>query len=313
MEKPQFDPGLTQQYTDRLRRSINPDGSFNVKLRGSRFKDRSLYLRLINMDWPWFIVSVFTGYLAVNLLFAFLYLMVGVEHLHGAETSMPGSPFWGAFFFSAHTLTTVGYGSISPEGPIANTVASIEAMAGVLGFAIATGLLYGRFSRPQARILFSEKILIAPYQTGSAVMFRIANRRENVLMEVEAALLFMTVDGHPPHVKRNFVDLPLERPKVFFLPLTWTIVHPIDESSPLYGKSEQDLIDEQVEFIVLIRCFDDTFSQTVDARYSYPSDQIVWARKFGPAFHVDSEGEFVLEIDKLNDTLPAPFQQTVRF
>ncbi|HYZ86467.1 MAG TPA: ion channel [Bryobacteraceae bacterium] len=300
MAQPNFDPGLTTQYTGRLRRSINPDGSFNVKRPTRLFGDNALYLRLINMGWVPFLALVFLSYVVVNLVFALIYLGIGVENLKGSDVWMPGSPFWAAFYFSAQTLTTVGYGAIAPQGHPANAVAAVEAMMGWLGLAFATGLLYGRFSRPQARLEFSEKLLIAPYQGATAAMFRVANRRPNVLMELSATVLLMTVNRCETGLKRDFAELSLERQGIYFLPLSWTVVHPINPDSPLFGLSQQDLVDRESEFLILIRCFDDTFSQTLQARYGYTVDDIVWGGKFQPAFHVDGEGDFVLDLDQLH-------------
>src|ERR1044072_4520011 len=164
MRKPGFDPGLTQQYTGTFRRVINKDGSFNVHRRGTTWRDTHQYLTLINMSWPGFFGVVFASYLVANILFALLYYAIGMDHLQGSEAPTQFDRFLNAFFFSAHTLSTVGYGNISPKGIAANTTASFESLVGVLGFALATGLLFGRVSRPSARVGFSPKMLVTPYQ-----------------------------------------------------------------------------------------------------------------------------------------------------
>ena len=208
--------------------------------------------------------------------------------------NVPGY-FLNDFFFSAQTLSTVGYGAMSPRGLAANVLSSLESMVGLMGFALATGLLFGRVSRPSARIAFSERMAIAPYQDGWSLQFRIVNKRSNSLMELEAKMLLMTVDGP----KREYMILKLERPSVYFFPLTWTIVHPIEPDSPLQGKTAADLAKLQAEVLILIKGYDDTFSQTVHARYSYRYDEIEWQARFQPAFHVDPEGDLVLEINKV--------------
>jgi inward rectifier potassium channel len=306
METPSFDPGLTQQFIAPLRRAINHDGSFNVHRRGSTWRDVHPYLHLINMPWPGFLAIVFAAYLAVNTLFALIYASLGVEHLQGADESLPFAHFLNAFFFSAHTLTTVGYGSLSPKGVAANIVAAMEAMVGLMGFALATGLLYGRVSRPSARIGFSPKMVVAPFQDGLSLQFRIVNRRINVLMELEATMLLMTVDGPPGKLKRNYAPLKLERHRVYFLPLTWTIVHPIDHNSPLRGLSPRDLERLQAEVLILVKAFDDTFSQTVHARNSYRFDEVIWSAKFKPAFEFDPGGDIVLNLHDVGATVSAP-------
>ena len=182
-------------------------------------------------------------------------------------------------------MTTVGYGAVYPHGAAANVLAAVEAAFGLTGFAFATGLLFARFSRPSAKLVFSDGMVVAPYRDITSLQFRIANQRRNVLMEVHADMMLMTVEqGLDGQLKRNFAVLSLERKKVFFLALTWTVVHPIDENSPLWGKSR-----------------DDTFSQVVHARYSYRWDEIEWSAKFVPAFYPAPEGHMVLDVGKVGE------------
>lgn len=299
MKKESFDPGLTTQFYGELRRAINPDGTFNVHRKGTRLRDENLYLKLIDTTWPRFFLWVVAVFLVINFAFAEIYLTLGSDRLQGAEPEM--SPFVNAFFFSVHTLTTVGYGNVFPRGTGANVVSAIEAATGLMVFAVMTGLLYGRFSRPSARILFSDHALIAPYQDGTSLQFRITNARSNTLMNLEARVLLMTVASNDGQLKRNFIDLELERRKVYFLPLTWTIVHPIDSTSPLFGKTAEDLAKESMEILILVQAFDDSFSQTVHSVYSYRHTEIVWGAKFVPAFSIDQSGDLVLELDRVHE------------
>jgi len=303
MHQPTFDPGLTQKFTVPLRRAINKDGTFNVHRRGTTWRDTSAYQFLVNVHWAGFFACVLLAYCAVNTLFALAYYALGPEQLQGADASTNFAHFLNSFFFSAQTLTTVGYGSISPKATAANFIAAFEAMIGLMGFALATGLLYRRVSKPSARIGFSEKMLIAPYQDGTSLQFRIVNLRKNNLMELEANVMLMAVEGSPGNLKRDFTVLKLERPSVYFFPLTWTIVHPIDEDSPLYGKTAADLERLQAEVLILIKGFDDTFSQTVHARYSYRYDEIAWGARYAPAFDVDERGDIKLEVNKVGALL----------
>ncbi len=140
---------------------------------------------------------------------------------------------------------------------------------------------------------------MAPYQDQSSIQFRIVNQRPNILMDLEANLVLMTVEGPPGKLTRRYQSLKLERDRVYFLPLTWTIVHPLDETSPLYGKTAEDLERLQAEFVILIKGFDDTFSQTVHARYSYRYDELQWQAKFQPAFEIDENGDMVLNVDQV--------------
>jgi inward rectifier potassium channel len=304
MRKPSFDPGLTQTFAGPLRRIINDDGTFNVRREGSSWRDIHPYLYLINMGWPAFLGTVFVAYAIANLIFACIYAAIGIDQLDGANAPTALHRFLNLFFFSSHTLSTVGYGNISPRGIGANSVAAVEALFGVLGLAVATGLLFGRVSRPSAKIGFSESMVIAPYQDGSALEFRVANRRSNSLVELDARLVMMRVQTEDGVPKREYDMLRLERPNVIFLPLTWTVVHPIDQDSPLFGKTAEDLRELQVEFLILIKAYDDTFSQVVLARRSYRHDEVVWGRRFAPAFFVDDGGGLVVKLDQVGALNP---------
>ena len=300
MRKPTFDPGLTQQYAGVLRRSINKDGSFNVRRTGGSWRHLHPYLTLLNMGWSTFFVVVFAAYFVANLLFAAGYFLMGPEGLQGADLSSEARRFWSDFFFSSHTLTTVGYGNISPSSVSANVLSVVEALVGLLGIALGTGILFGRFSRPSARIAFSDHMLIAPYQERTSLQFRIANLRPNVLMEIEANLILMTVDGPPGAQTRNFQRLKLERDAIYFLALSWTVVHPLEDDSPLFGKTASDLERLQAEFVVTIKAYDDTFAQFVYARYSYRYDELTWQARFQPAFEIGPDGNMLLHVDRVS-------------
>lgn len=304
LNQQQFDPGITQTYAGDLRRIVNRDGSFNVRRRGWSLKDLHVYQLMVSMSWPAFMGLVLALFAVVNLVFTALYASAGLDNLAGAAAPTRIESILNAFFFSVQTLTTVGYGAISPKGIATNAIASVEAMMGVLGFAFAAGLLYGRFSRPSARILFSDHAVIAPFRDGVSLQFRIANRRSNAIVNLEATVLLMTVEWVGGEHKRRYVPLELERPTVYFLPLTWTIVHPINEASPLKGLTREQLAERSAELLVLITGFDDSFSQVVNARTSFRFDEIVWGVRFVPAFHADDRGELVLDLGKINDTTP---------
>jgi inward rectifier potassium channel len=297
MQEPKFDPGLTQQYTASLRRAINHDGTFNVVRRGTSWRDIHPYLHLVSASWPAFFGIVFLGYILINVAFAAVYYLLGPDAVYSGGT--PGGRYLLDLFFSSQTLTTVGFGTISPHSAAANAVAGIEAMIGLLGFAVATGVMFGRVSRPSARIGFSERALVSPYQEGSAFQFRIVNRRANTLMELEVTVTLMRVAPVNGRLQREFEVLKLERRKILFFPLTWTIVHPIESNSPLFGKTAQDLQAMQAEFLILVKGWDETFSQTVHQRFSYRYDEILWGVKFTPAFEIDRNGDMVLEVNRV--------------
>jgi inward rectifier potassium channel len=303
MQKPAFDPGITQQFTSPVSRVINKDGSFNVRRTGGNWRDVHPYLYLINLRWGPFFLTLLAGFLVINTVFAAAYFLLAPGDLVGVEAPTSGGHFVNAFFFSAHTLTTVGYGNMFPKGTTANLISMFESLAGVLIFAVATGLIFGRFARPSARIGFSENMVVAPYQDGISLQFRVVNRRRNDLMELEARVMLMTVENREGRQLRQYRLLKLERDKVLFLPLTWTIVHPIDEESPLRGLTGEDLVRLQAEVMILLKGYDDTFSQTVLSRYSYRHDEVLWNKRFSPAFDVDQEGDLVLELHKVGQVM----------
>ena len=301
MNKPSFDPGFTEKYRGPLDRIINRDGQFNVRRRGMTLRDIHPYQFMLNAPWPVFVAMIFAAYALANLVFASVYMVIGLEHLRGAEAVTTLEHFETAFFFSAQTLTTLGYGRISPDGFWANTVSAFQALLGLMAFAIVTGLVFGRFSRPAARLAFSAHMIVAPYEAGTSLQFRIANRRSNNLMEIEALILFATVESTNDGMKRKYRPLSLERSAIQFLPLTWTLVHPVDNASPLWGLSAEDLARLQAEFLILIKAFDDTFFQTVHVRHSYRHEEVVWGARFLPAFEVDSAGKMVLDLKRLSE------------
>src|SRR4051794_27977601 len=194
MQRPSFDPGLTQQFTSPLRRIINKDGTFNVHRRGTTWRDFHPYLHLINMSWPKFMACLISAYAVANLIFASVYFALGPSELEGIKAHSEVERFFDEFFFSAHTLTTVGYGNISPKGMEANAVASIEALTGVLGFAPATGLVLGRFSRPWGVLGFGKTLLITNDQENPTFHSRVFNRRKNDLMDIEARVMLTIVE-----------------------------------------------------------------------------------------------------------------------
>jgi inward rectifier potassium channel len=299
-KQPAFDPGLTNQFGATLRRAVNKDGSFNVRRTGVSWRAFHPWLQIVSMSWPGFAALVIVLYVAINWTFALAYFMMPPEAIYGSAASTETGRLMNDFFFSGHTLTTVGYGNLYPVGFTSNVVATLEALVGLLSFSVITGMLVARVSRPSARIGYSAQALIAPYQEGSALMFRVANERSNNLMELKARVLLMSVVKIESKVpERKFDSLSLEREEVLLFPLTWTIVHPIDDASPLFGKTAKDLADMQAEIIIYIKGFDETFSQVVHSRYSYRHDEILWGAKFLPAFRFEEEGGLLLEVDKI--------------
>jgi inward rectifier potassium channel len=279
-----FGTVVTRESRERL---LNRDGTFNVDRRGRGFlASISPYHALLTMPWRSYFGLVVTAYFVVNLCFAAAYEACGPGSLEVAGARQ--ASYLEAFFFSVQTLATIGYGRIAPVGMAANLLVTIESLVGLLGIALATGILFARFSRPIADILFSDYAVVAPYGEQQAFEFRIANRRTNEVLELHAAVLFSRLEGADR--TRRFYNLSLEREKVVFFPLSWTVVHPIDGSSPLRGLAHQNLVETDAEFLILLTGVDETFSQTVQARSSYKPEEVVWNAKFKDIYRRPSPG-----------------------
>lgn len=282
-------------------RLLNRDGSFNVRRRGlGFFESLSAYHTLLTLSWPRFLGLVVTSYFVANLLFAGAYWVCGPAALMGPLVG--GSRLLQAFFFSVETIGTIGYGQIAPASVAANIVMTIESVSGLVGLAIVTGLLFARFSRPIAAILFSRWALIAPYRGIEAFEFRIVNRHKNELVELEAKVLYSRTRERGGRRMREFHELGLERRTVVFFPLTWTVVHPIDETSPLQGMTHEQLVAEDAEFLVLLQGTDETFAQRVHARSSYKPDEIVWRARFNDVFQPPGpDGMLAVDVGRLHE------------
>jgi len=288
------------------RRLLNRDGSFNVARRGLGFwSSLSLYHTLLTTSWTRFFGMVAFSYVATNALFAAAYLMCGPGALSGPGGADVGGAYLRAFFFSVQTFATIGYGQVSPAGLAANLIVTLESLVGLMGFAVATGLLFARVSRPTARIHFSQSAVIAPYRSITAFEFRIANARRTELIELSAQVLFSQLVRYGDKIVRRFYDLTLERRKVVFFPLAWTIVHPIDDSSPLRGMDAPSLRASDAEFLVLLTGIDEAFSEMVHTRSSYKADEVQWGTRFADPFdRSDPGGRLWIDVERIDRTEP---------
>jgi inward rectifier potassium channel len=270
-------------------RLLNRDGSFNVRRSRSRFP-RLTYHGLLTMSWTRFVALFISVYLGVNILFACAYMLCGPDVLQGP---INGGRFLRAFFFSVETFSTIGYGNIIPVGVAANMLVVAESITTLVIFGLGTGLVFSRFARPFAAIGYSERAVIAPYKGITAFEFRVVNQRTNQLVDVEAEVIFSRFEDCGGYRQRRFHDLSLERQTVTFFPLNWTIVHPIDESSPLYGWTKRMMLDAEVEFFVLLTAVDETFAQTVHSRSSYSADEVEVGAQFVRMFETHDREIFV--------------------
>jgi inward rectifier potassium channel len=299
------DTGFGSSASNQADRLLNKDGTYNVTRTGVDIFNRFSYFHdLIALSWLKFNLLVFATYLVMNLFFTLIYWYIGVEHLGGMMGTTPSEQFFEAFFFSCQTFSTVGYGRINPQGYMTSAVASIESLVGLMSFALATGLIYGRFARPNVKLLTSKNAIIAPFKEGKALMFRITNSRKNPLLETHVDLLMSYFT--PENPVRQFLPLKLERNTINALALSWTIVHPIDENSPLYNLTAKDFKEIDLELLFMLKAFDESYSQTVHTRASYVYSEILWGKKFLPMYFRSENGETtLLHIEKLNEMVDA--------
>lgn len=285
-------------------RLMNRDGTYNFEQRGMAwYESFNFYHFLSTCSWGQFLLLVLVWYTTMNLMFTALYYSACVGHLTGMIYNDNWEKFAEVYFFSAQTLTTVGYGRINPTGAVASSIASLEALAGLMSFAVITGLLYARFAKPKAPILYSNNALIAPYFNGIALMFRIANRLNTSLMnmKVQITLAILEFDDANVGVRKFYTPLSLERDSVIFFPSSWTLVHPIDEQSPLFGMAWEDLQRAQPEVMILVSGFDETLGVHINSRQSYMLDEMVWGAKFVKILDTNSTGKAVLDLGHFND------------
>ncbi|MFI2744310.1 ion channel [Zhouia sp. PK063] len=295
------DLGLdTKSACDKSYRALNKNGSFNVVKKNVSFLERlNSYHSLVSMPWLHFFGVILLGYFCINIVFALLYMLIGVHHLTGITATTPLTSFMEAFFFSAQTITTLGYGRVAPVGMFANIVAASESMLGLLTFALATGLMYGRFSKPTPAIKYSDHAVMAPYQNGHGFMFRIVNPKKNELLEVEVTLTLSLKKQNDQG--RDFHLLEVERNKVSFFPTMWTVVHPISTESPLHEITAEEMLSRGAEFIVIIKAFDESFSQTVYSRTSYIATEIKWNERFVYLTEQFGNG-LMVDVSRINET-----------
>jgi inward rectifier potassium channel len=272
-------------------RLLNRDGTFNVVREGlDPVSALSLYHWSLTISWPAFLGAITVLYVALNAVFAAAFLLCGPAALHSTATLPETSAFSRAFFFSVQSFATIGYGHIVPVGLAANLLVTLEALINIVGVALATGLVFARFSRPGAKIIYSDRALIAPYRNGTALEFRIANQRNSQIIEIEAKVILSKIEDIGGEISRKFYELRLERSRVTFFALAWTIVHPINPTSPLFGLTESELLDADAEILILLTGTDETSSQVVHSRSSYKADEVVWNAKFSNIFMRTREG-----------------------
>jgi inward rectifier potassium channel len=287
-------------------RLLNTDGSFNVRRTGLPLvTSLNLYHTLLSMRWSTFLLLVLLLYFISNIVFGAMYASFGAEALVDTSAEPMANMFVRGFFFSVQTFATIGYGTIHPAGFVPNMLVTIESYYSLIANALITGVVFARFARPTAKVLFSDVAVIAPYRDGEGLMFRLVNGRSNQLIEVRVQVLFARFVNENGRTVRRFDFLELERHKVTFFPLSWTVVHPIDKTSPLYGLRQDDYIRTDAEVLILLTATDETFAQAVHTRSSYKPHEIRCGYKFVSIYNRVEDGEPIsIDVRKLSKIEP---------
>jgi inward rectifier potassium channel len=308
-EAEERDLGFGSVVTDQSgQRLLNQDGTFNVERAGlGRFTSLNLYHTLLGMSWRVFLGLVLLLYFLSNIVFGALYAAIGPDAIVDTSSSPTENIFIRAFFFSVQTFATIGYGTIHPVGVIPNLLVTIESYYSLIANALITGVVFARFAKPTAKVRFSDVAVVAPYRDIEGLMFRLVNGRSSQLLEVGAQVLFARFVSENGKAVRRFDILELERRKVAIFPLSWTIVHPIDEDSPLYGLTANDLRRTDAEILVLLTATDETFAAVVHTRSSYKTDEIRFGHKFVSIYNDMRNGEPIsIDIRKLSEIESVP-------
>ncbi len=261
-----------------------------------------LYHRLLSFKWRAFLGLVLVYYLGVNFLFGCAYFLAGSDALAGIRTTPLLSHFLDCFFFSVQTFATIGYGAISPATLAAHLLVTFEALTGLLSVALVTGLIFARFSRPTARVVFSHNALVTSHDGMPCLLFRMANERSNQILEARVSVnAIWTITTKEGETFRKFVPLKLVREHSPLFTMSWTVIHPLDAESPLKGLTSQQLIDTSAGLIISVTGIDETFSQLIHSRHSYTAEEVLWNHRFKDVLSLQSDGTYRLDIRKIHD------------
>jgi inward rectifier potassium channel len=275
-------------------------GSTKLAYRGlPRDGWRDAYHVLLTMPLPAFFAVMAGAFLLINGFFGGLYAL----DPNGVSGARPGD-FADAFFFSVQTLGTLGYGVMAPRSPYANIVVTAEVFVGIFNLAIATGLLFARISRPTARIMFSGRAVVTDFEGSPALIFRAANRRRNLVVEAEVSVSLLhdvvTAEGV---TMRRFDDLPTVRARSPLFFMTWTVIHRIDEASPLFGETRDHLLAKKAEILVVMKGIDETFVSTIHARASYSPHEVIWGAHLADIFSYGEDGRLAIDFRRFHDVI----------
>jgi inward rectifier potassium channel len=262
-------------------RMLTRDGYLNVEKDSS--KSFKAYDHLIEISWQRFLLYAFIIYVLINIIFSFFYLLGGGISCLKNTPDYPSvwREFLDIFFFSTQTFTTVGYGHVHPNCLISNIIASFESFLGLVFFSVVTGLFYTKFTKPRVEISLSDVAVIERFREGFGLKFIVANKFENKLVDLEVTVDLIKLEMAEGRLKKRFYQLFLFRKRIPYLSVPWTVVHIIDEKSPLHGMSEKSFSEEHLEFFVQIKAFDETHREFIYKEFSYfGTDEVLWGHKF---------------------------------
>ena len=297
--KQEQDLGLGSKVVQENRnRFINRDGSLNVYKKSVWERGAfSPYHAILSLNWTRFNLLLFAVFVFTNLVFAVLYFFEGAAAFPELANLTPGDRLLQLFFYSVQSLATLGASPLHPASNLGNLLLSVEVFLGLWFVALFTGLIFARFSNPATRIIFSENAVIAPYNDIQGFMFRIINGRNNELIEITATVTLSILDKNG---KRQFQKLNLERDMVLVFPLNWTVVHPIDKTSPIWGMTLEDLARTEAEFLIYITAIDKDLSKKVYARFSYLYNEIIIGAQFAPMIEQTSNGTVIADTNRIH-------------
>ncbi len=260
---------------------------------------RDFYHVFLRVRWSIALAVMVGAYMALNAVFAVLYMAVG-----GVANARAGS-FWDAFCFSVQTMGTIGYGSMYPSSVAANTIMIVESVASLLSTAVATGLVFAKFSLSSARIAFSRVVAIGPMDGVPTLMLRVGNERGNSILEATVRLAMMRTERlREGTTFYRMIDLPLARERSPAMARSWTVLHPIDEKSPLHGMTPERAARDELELIVTVVGTDDTSLQPVHARRRYVDREIAWGARHADVLSEDAGGNLILDVRRFHDIVP---------
>ncbi|MCF8714618.1 ion transporter [Joostella atrarenae] len=301
MVKTLKDIGFGLNATKNVKRFITEDGRFNINHVNKKSMFESTYSYLIRISWISFFSYVLLAYIIINSIFAIGYVAIGVDDISIYKSPNVFANFLNAFLFSAQTITTVGYGVMSPSGTLAGILAALEALIGLLSFSFTTGLLYGRFSKPKTLISFSKNFVVRPFKNKRALMIKVMNTSRNVLIKPKADVILILHKEVNGYFEPEYYNLKLERRSITFLPTTWTIVHEIDEESPFFKLTENNIAQAKAEIVVLFSYYDDAFNNEIYDVKSYLYSDLIIDKKFTKSYGYGEEGAIVLDHSMLDD------------